>query len=199
MNDKQPNTDLVQQIDLQYLMNPDQQKRLAGKFNENMISHSDSRFYRKRILQLTKDLISGEHKNSSLDASFSEYMSECVKYLKFIDKKDEIQQDYEEINRKQEEQRIEKIKKNILKDKKREKDTKTNKNSNEETEEISTAKNPDEYLMCKPEPTTGNINDFIKIKKSNVRDRNTILPKQKDINLRDPKLKRKGLKKKKNG
>ena len=44
MEDKPSNSDLVQQIDLQYLINQDQQKRLTGKFNETPIV---ANYYRK--------------------------------------------------------------------------------------------------------------------------------------------------------
>ena len=177
------NIDLIHNIDLEYLMNPDQQKKIAEKYEGNQISDDERKFYRKRLLQLTRDLIAGEIENTNLEAAFNNYLKESIKYLKFTDKKDIIQEEYVEINKKMEQRRERKIKKAISEDKE-------GQNKNPEINSV----NPDELLINKSQIKNPAMNSFIKIKK-NPTQKNQIMPKQRDINLTDPKLKKKGIKK----
>ena len=220
IDDKEVNPEIVQQIDLQYLLNPDQQKRLSQKFDKNMINRSDAKFYRKRFLQLTKDMLSGERVNSSLDAAFSEFFNQCVMHFKFTDKNDEIQEERNEPTPPPQ-TLAPKIPKKKVKKKVKKKSAETSPPTPQtppqtrpqtppqtrpqtppqtpqpsQTEATApTQKLSSDDLMMKKSYLSGNIDDFIKIRKSNVRDRNTIIPRRKDIDLRDPKLKDKGVEK----
>ena len=179
------NMNLIHNIDLEYLMNPEQQKKIAEKYECDQISDDERKFYRKRLLQLTRDLIAGEIQNTNLEAAFNNYMKESIKYLKFTDKKDIIQQEYVEINKKIEQRREKKIKKAVSEGE-QSKDTKPEINGT----------NADQLLINKSQIKAPAMNNFIKIKK-NPSQKNQIMPKQRDINLSDPKLKKKGIKKKK--
>lgn len=203
IDDKEVNPEIVQQIDLQYLLNPDQQKRLSQKFDKNMINRSDAKFYRKRFLQLTKDMLSGERVNSSLDAAFSEFFNQCVMHFKFTDKNDEIQEERNEPTPPPQTPAPKIPKKKVKKKQNKKKPTPSptpqtppptpQPSPTEAT--APTQKLSSDDLMMKKSYLSGNIDDFIKIRKSNVRDRNTIIPRRKDIDLRDPKLKDKGVEK----
>lgn len=179
------NMNLIHNIDLEYLMNPDQQKKIAEKYEGNQISDDERKFYRKRLLQLTRDLIAGEIQNTNLEAAFNNYLKESIKYLKFTDKKDIIQEEYVEINKKMEQRRERKIKKAVSEGV-----------QNKETQPEINGTNADQLLINKSQIKAPAMNNFIKIKK-NPSQKNQIMPKQRDIDLSDPKLKKKGIKKKK--
>ena len=58
---------------------------------------SDVKFYKKRIIQLTKNMMKGEHVTNSVNKAYNEYMKSCVAYLKFLDTKDILQEEYKGI------------------------------------------------------------------------------------------------------
>ena len=110
-------TSIIHNIDLEYLINPDQHKKMAEKYEENLINEDEKKFYRKRMLQLTRDLIAGNIQNSNLESAFNSYMQESIKYFKFMDKKDIIQGEYKELNdeiKKRKERKMEKIRQQEL-------------------------------------------------------------------------------------
>ena len=71
------------QIDLLYLTNPN----LKIKYNkqvEKLIDEDDIKFYRKRILVMTKYLLRGEKINNTINSAFDNYVEQLIKYFKFI-------------------------------------------------------------------------------------------------------------------
>ena len=62
-------------IDLQYLTNPDQLTKLMQKKDLQQISRNDLDFYKKRIFQLTKDMLRGEKINTKVNKFFCELCS----------------------------------------------------------------------------------------------------------------------------
>lgn len=162
--------------ELEYLSNPSlyekyitQQKILNDQEFKN-----DKKFYRKRIIQLTKDLYSNDIEKynniplNEIKKIFNKYIKESIDLLKLIDKNDNIQQEYIDLS-------LNKIKNN---------------------QDISFNQiNNDSILFNKP--ATNKIEDCMPlIKKVNDKDKNMKIPVKKDINLKDPKLKTKGVKKK---
>ena len=135
---------------------------------------NDKKFYRKRIIQLTKDLYSNDIEKynniplNEIKKIFNKYIKESIDLLKLIDKNDNIQQEYIDLS-------LNKIKNN---------------------QDISFNQiNNDSILFNKP--ATNKIEDCMPlIKKVNDKDKNMKIPVKKDINLKDPKLKTKGVKKK---
>ena len=135
---------------------------------------NDKKFYRKRIIQLTKDLYSNDIEKynniplNEIKKIFNKYIKESIDLLKLIDKNDNIQQEYIDLS-------LNKIKNN---------------------QDISFNQiNNDSILFNKP--ATNKIEDCMPlIKKVNDKDKNMKIPVKKDINLKDPKLKKKGVKKK---
>ena len=61
---------------------------------ENYLTSKEFIFYRKRILQLVKDIIRGKNEDTILVESFQEFAQNAVKHFKFIDKADMIQDTY---------------------------------------------------------------------------------------------------------
>ena len=194
-------TSIIHNIDLEYLINPDQHKKMAEKYEENLINEDEKKFYRKRMLQLTRDLIAGDIQNSNLESAFNSYMQESIKYFKFMDKKDIIQGEYKELNdeiKKRKERKMEKIRQQELDNKKsypEKQRTDTDVNKIDKKNSLLTGKSVDELLINKSQLKDPSMNSFIKIKKNRI-EQNHIMPKKKEIDLTDPKLKKKGIKKK---
>tara|TARA_B100000963_G_scaffold309187_1_gene285031 strand:+ start:4400 stop:4933 length:534 start_codon:yes stop_codon:yes gene_type:complete len=159
--------------ELEYLMNPGMYEKWMKK-NEKKIKvndlKSDVKFYKKRIIQLTKDMMKDQHITNSVNKAYNEYMKSCVAYLRFLDTKDILQEEYKDIPQKLD-----------LSD---DDDFKGDPNNN--------LINPS-YLHKQ-----NKIEDYIDIKKiSNVPQNDTYLPEKKNLKLKDPELKKKGVKKKK--
>ena len=152
-------------IDLQYLTNPDRLTKLMQKRDLQPISRNDLDFYKKRIFQLTKDLLRGEKINTKVNKAFVNYAQICIDHFKFMDKMELIQNDYKDIK------------------------SPVNKKN------IFNMKNSNSMMLRKKKPYRPKITDNIKIKSTRI---NTppVIPKTRNFNLKDPKFREKGLKKK---
>merc|ERR1712159_470860 len=107
---------------------------MGNKENEHIVDKEDIKFYRKRILQDTKQHLRGDVINENIQNVFYRYANELIKHYKFIDKKELIQEEYKDLP------------------KKKQKDPKNFK-----------LKNENELLMKKPEIVKKTIKDFIPI------------------------------------
>ena len=154
------------QLDLLYLTNPN----FKLKYNEpiSIINKEEIKFYRKRILQTTKDYLRGKKLNPIIDSLFEEYASQLIKHYKFIDKKDIIQKEYDNIKNKP-----------------------VSKVHNFKLEEN------DKLMMKANELPKKTIKDFMPIVVKERKKKKLIIPKLKDYKLNDPENRTKGLKKEK--
>ena len=158
--------------ELEYLMNPGMYEKWRKK-NEKKSGKvdlkSDIKFYKKRIIQLTKNMMKGEHVTNSVNKAYNEYMKSCVAYLKFLDTKDILQEEYKDIP-----------------------EIPDVSGDDNEGDPNNNLINPT-YLHKQ-----NKIEDYLDVKRiSNVPKKETYLPEKKDIKLKDPELKKKGVKKKK--
>ncbi len=159
------------QIDLLYLTN----QNFIDKYNQKKTNtlndqlQEDIMFYRKRILNTTKHLLRKQSINSTVDSSFIEYCDELIKYFKFIDKKDIIQEEYKN-----------------LKDKK-----KKPVNVNFQLTEN------DKIMSKETKKTIRTIKDCIPIQVKSKPKKKRTYPKKKDINIKEEKFRIKGLEKEK--
>jgi hypothetical protein len=176
-------TEYVNQVTLECLMNKDTYKKYVATKKKSVVNKKDQKFYRRRILSLTKELLYPEEateKSTTTTTStndpnivglFQIYSKACIEYFKTLDKNDIIQEDYSSL---------------------------TPETAEMSAEDIKTQAEIDQQFMRSihvKEPTT--LDKFVK--RSTTAPKETpILPKQKDINLRDPALKNKGIRKKKN-
>ena len=162
---------------LDYLINKKQYKINLTNEENKKINRKDKKFYRRRILNLTKELL---YKDDSeivvtpdIKCAFDNLVKICINYFKILDRNDIIQEDYdgfdEEINKENELSETEKFLK-------------------EENEKL---------LMRSVKMTNHSLDKFIKIKMTKQPEE-LIIPQQKEINLKDPNLKNKGINKKKN-
>tara|TARA_Y100000816_G_C26064588_1_gene559389 strand:+ start:838 stop:1353 length:516 start_codon:yes stop_codon:yes gene_type:complete len=166
-------TNEVNQITLEYLTNARQydkyMKERSSKIQEQF--NKDKRFYRKRIHQLTKDLLQDKVVNipSNLKKCYKGYLEECILYFKTIDTTDILQDEY----------------KNVLVD---DCDSTTNTKSLDEINQ----------LLVNEKPPENKIEDCMNIKKIKGVKETVILPRKRDVDLKNPTLKKKGVRNKNN-
>ena len=153
------------QMDLLYLTNT----RMKSKV-ENLdkgVNKEDLKFYRKRILQQTKNYLREGRLDSSVDKAFDNFADRLIEYYKFIDKKEQIQSEYKEMKEPK---------------KKKVKDI----DMLEETKK----------MMKEVEPPVKTIKDFITVVAEKPK-KKRVIPKLKEYNLKKDELRIKGLKKEK--
>ena len=171
-------------IDLEYLINKDLYgKSIDSKMQPHITINNkkDKKFYKKRIYDLTKQLLSNEQPPTlfpDVRNTFDNYIKTCISYFKIIDTSDIIQEDYDDL--------LGSI---------------SNATGVDNIDNIDNIANIDEVnkLMMRSikimEP-----NALEKLVKRTItkKEIEPIIPQQKDINLKDPILKNKGIRKKKN-
>ena len=163
----------IDYLTLEYFMNKTQYQGLLKKhdlFNDKQFI-SEKKFYKKRIIDLTKKLFRNEIEDIQLKNVFNGYVKSCCNYLKFLDKKDFIQENYSQEEEKEEEE--EKF---------------------DENKEIGY--NNCNHLMLREKETRNiTLDNFIKRKEKKP---NVILPEKQNFNLKSKELKTKGIQKKNN-
>ena len=86
----------VDDATLEYMVNITQYEKYLRKNNidYNTGFKRDLKFYRKRIISITKDLFKNELKDVTLNGAFNMYMKACISHLKFEDQSETIQKCY---------------------------------------------------------------------------------------------------------
>ena len=154
------------EYDLLYFTNHSVYKKKEKQELLNTNSKEDIKFYRKRIIHFTKQLLKNEQETTpEIKALFNDYIGKIIENFKFTDKKELMQKEYEDI----------KIEKKICS-----KDFKMMDN--------------DKLMMKDIKEKTKTISDFAihKNKKQKV----YVAPKIKSYNLKSDDMKKKGLKNK---
>ena len=175
------NNKIVNQLSLKFFLNKD----IYGKHLEKITAESkieykkDRRFYRKRIYELTKQLIN-EHDsnplicNKDLHLAFEMYSKVCIEYFKILDKNDILQEDYL----------------HLLESK-----NQINIDPNLSIENINSIEEADQLLMRSIKIVEPNsLEKLVKRKSTKCMKKEMPLPIQKNIDLKDPLLKKKGIK-----
>tara|TARA_B110000008_G_C16916431_1_gene542913 strand:- start:233 stop:721 length:489 start_codon:yes stop_codon:yes gene_type:complete len=153
------------QMDLLYLTNGRMKHRIDNL--EKVLNKNDLKFYRKRILQETKNYLRDGTLEPSIDKAFENYADKLIEYYKFIDKKEMIQKEYKDIK---EEKKKEVKKLDMLEENKR--------------------------MMKGLEPPVKTIKDFVNVVAEKSK-KKRIIPKLRKYNLKKDELRIKGLKKEK--
>ena len=160
----------VNRITLEYFTNPSYYENIGSTSKEaNLEWERDVKFYRRRIMALTKDLFRGATADASLRSAFDDYVSSAIAHLKMLDTKDILQDEYSSL----------------------EASEIHNTMSCELDEEIGEANS---QLMKIPQGG-GTLDSFVVVTRPTSQQEDP--PKLKTVNLRDPKLKHKGVKRKK--
>ena len=82
---------------LTYLTNPVYKTTVDKKHTEEdvlQMEANDRKFYRKRIMELTRNMFRGEKIDRDVQNAFDDYVRTCVLHLKIIDTRDILQSDY---------------------------------------------------------------------------------------------------------
>jgi len=158
------------QMTLTYLTNPLYQSGIVKAEELNDIDRNEKRFYKKRILALTKDMLRGEYPSDALKKIHNNYIFEIISHFKMTDKYDIIQDDYSD---------------NIC-------DIKELDSPSSNTMIINEANKNIGIRIDK----RNTLDSFVSVKKINTPAKNMI-PMKREYDLRNPELKTKGIKKKK--
>jgi hypothetical protein len=171
----------IHQITLDCLINKEQYNKLCYKSISKKINRQDKQFYRKRIVNLTKELLLNDEYDIFKDVkyAFEIYVNNCIDYFKTLDKSDILQDDYKNIND------------NCLGD------TNDTLLSSDPILITETTENINKIIMKKIKIDANTLDSFITKNVSSSKDE-TFIPSQKEINLKDPTLRIKGIHKKKN-
>ncbi len=168
---------LINQITLDCLLNKKMYNNQIKNNKTKQINHEERKFYRKRIYNLFKDMISeNSPDNLLLDVKYAyeNYINATINYFKIIDSNDIIQGEH---------------------DSETNEDLETNGDLEKDISNNS-VESADAILMrsVKMDPPT--LDKYIKRTKTKpLNDQpKLIIPKQKEINLNDPQLKNKGIK-----
>ena len=159
-------------IDLMYFTNNSARRMIDEKDQEKekKLDKKDIKFYRKRILQLTKDLLRGGKSSNIINESFTAFAETAIKSFKFEDEAEILQKEFEDLEEKKKASKGKKEFVSLESDKLMMKDLRNKKND--------TIKN---FAVVKT-----------KKKKEKIK-----TPTQKKIDLKTEELKNKGVKKKK--
>jgi hypothetical protein len=171
---------IISNLTLECLMNKAQYEKYFKQGQENsnnkIINKREKRFYKRRIFDLTKQLLNNEKPEMmfpDVASAFDLYAKVCVEYFKALDKTDIIQSDYKEfVNNAASE---------------------SNTLSESEQSELN------KLLMRSIKITEPNaLEKLVKRTTAKICKNPPIIPLQKDINLKDPVFKNKGIRKKNN-
>jgi hypothetical protein len=162
--------EFVNKVTLEYLVNKDYNVTVKT----SKVDKRDKKFYRKRIFNLTKEILSNEEPADVLPDvkhAFDNYVKHCINYFKAIDCSDILQEDYKDMSMN-----------NLC-------------NATELLESNQIQEDANKLIMRSINIQSSTLDKFIKrtVKKETV-----VLPQQKEVDLKNPELKLKGVKKKKN-
>jgi len=168
---------LISEITLECLMNKNQYAKYIGKTNTETKTSikKDIKFYRRRIFDLTKKLLNNEKPETmypDVGSAFDTYARVCIEYFKVLDKSDIIQEDYTGIN-------VDSI-------------------SSIPVDASYNTEAANMLMMRSIKITEPNALEKLVKRKTSKLEKKQIVPIQKDINLKDPNLKNKGICKKNN-
>ena len=166
----------VNQVTLDCLVNKEFYNKHIANQAKREISRSDKKFYRKRVYNLTRELLLSKEEPPNLfpdvKHAFDHFINTCIHYFKTIDNNDIIQSDYQSV-----------------------KDLANMGSTIPElnVDDIHSKEEADKLLM-RTIQINNSLDNFIKRKRIKPPEK-MILPKQKDVNLKDPSLKLKGISK----
>ena len=162
------NINKIDKVTLEYLINPDLFNKhiIKSKNLDRKEFENDKQFYRKRIVGLVKEMLKGNFENNNLKDNFNNYIESLIIYFKEIDRKDLLQEYYLDLSL------------NFS-------------NTKEKLNTIPEEQDIDSYLFNKDKLEINTIEKYINVKKINNKE--YYLPEKRDVNLKDPKLRKKGL------
>ena len=165
---------LVDQITLDCLLN----KSLIGKKSRKQTNKEDLKFYRKRIFNLFKEMISNNPpKDLSPDVSYSydTFIKSSIHYFKVHDNNDLLQEEYNYLDL------------DLSKDENID-------NNTELPENLEIKEETNKLMMRSIKMDLPTLDKYVK-RISHKKEDNVILPKSREVDIKNPELKNKGIKK----
>ena len=174
----------VDEVTLECLMNKEQYGKHVRKMpvssESKKVNNSDRKFYKKRIYDLTKQLLNNEPVSENIfpdvTNGFQNYIKACVDYFKTLDKTDILQEDYQTIDN----------------------SIKIDRNNEINVDNISNTQEANQLMMRSIKIQEPNSLEKLVKRTQTKHVKQMILPREKEINLKDPVLKNKGIREKKN-
>ncbi len=169
--------ELINQITLDCLLN---KKTYGSHIRTKKCKHlnkEERKFYRKRIFNLFKEMITcneSEHLLPEVKTAYDNFIDSAINYFKVIDNNDIIQSDY-----KNEDISLHECGNSNI-------DISANLSNNLEA---------DKLLLRLVKIQVPTLDKYITRTRTSKKSENIIIPQQREINLNDPELKNKGLKK----
>jgi len=166
----------INQVTLDCLLNKEMFNNHVRNQRSKQLSQEDMKFYRKRIFNLFKEIISGNAPKDLLPDvkyTYDNFTNSAIHYFKTIDNNDIIQSEYSEYN----------------------KELTNCCNDISLNSILTTNTEADKLLMRSVKADIPTLDKYVTrtiVKKKEE----IIIPKQKEIDLKDPSLKNKGIKKK---
>ena len=168
--EKEERDRIITQITLDCLLNKEQYMKYlnASAFKGLESSKRDRKFYKRRILQMARDLLLSDEINAPNDMlfAFDHFARICISYFKMLDKTDILQTDYPPI-----------VNEQIV-------------------SELPPFKDSAESLMRSIKINAITMDKFVK-RTSTAPVKAPVIPQVRDVNLKDPELRNKGIRKKK--
>lgn len=170
----------ISEITLECLMNKEQYAKYLDKKGPILRKENkkDKKFYRRRIFDLTKQMLSNEmpeHLMPDVKMAFENYIDFCINYFKVLDKTDILQEDYNGLE-----------------------DIDAANQIDIDNIAVNSVEDANQLMMRSIKITQApTLDNFVTIKTSKPVAA-PIIPKKKEINLKDPTLKNKGICKKNN-
>ena len=170
--------DCVNQITLDCLLNREMYGKLLNKTHSKKENLKDMKFYRKRIFDLAKRLLTSKEERNNINPdviyAFNNFVKTSINYFKIIDKQDILQKDYEELNVSL---------------------------SNECEDIVNDNTDYNQFIMksiTMPQEKTKitTLENFVIRKETNEEKETMIYPQKREYNLKDESLKEKGITKK---
>jgi hypothetical protein len=167
---------IINQITLDCLLNKDQYSKYLNSAVHKTVESSkrDRKFYKRRILQITKDMLSAiDTMDTTTDMmfAFDNFSKTCISYFKMMDKTDILQTDYNDD--------VDETEKEVL-----------------EPPPPMSLEEEAKSLLRNVKINTITMDQFVK--RTSTAQPTQLITFKREINLKDPDLRNKGIRKKKN-
>lgn len=170
------NNSYINQITLDCLLNKEIMGKHVMKQREKQINKDEYKFYRKRIFNLFKELISNnlsEDLSPDVKYAYDTFIIASIQYFKILDNNDLIQDEYKDID-------------NSL--------DKCSENVGDESLDLEIKNEANKLMMRSVKMDVPTLDKYVKRKSYKVKE-DIILPKLREFDIMNPELKNKGIKK----
>lgn len=178
------NNSYINQITLDCLLNKEMRNKYIIREREKQMNNEDYKFYKKRILKLFKEIHSGSEEidiPQDIKYGYDIFIKSSIQYFKMIDENDLLQEEYEDMNS------IDEYMCDLS-------NIKMDNQSEEMNLDNINLERDILFMRSVKMDLQHNLDKFVK-RKTTKKEEHIIIPKMREIDLQNPKLKDKELKK----